>query len=140
MIVLKFNWKEPMVVCCRVGGINNKFRELSALLDFNHVYCLMLRQDASDLGYSDASYQHRSWSGFCPDRAPVVLRPHGLERTILITLKEVSIGSLVARHVDAVVTELEFAPTAIFDMILGWSFLRNFKLEVDPKSNSLFLA
>lgn len=137
---MKFNWKEPMIVWCRVKGPGNRIRELSSLLDINYAYCLMLRQDAVDLGYSHASYGHGTWGASFPDRAPLIVDMRSIEKTILVTLKEVSLGNLVAMGVDAVVLEFDLPPVIPFDMVLGWSFLKNFKLEVDPKSSSLTLG
>ena len=129
-----------MIVWCRVRGPRGRTRELSAVLDFNSAYCLMLRQDAIDVGYPEASHSHGTWRTARSDRAPLVVGLRGIERTILLTLKEVSIGELAARDVDAIVLEYDQSPSLPFDMILGWTFLRNFRLEVDPASSYLSLS
>ncbi|HVP22440.1 MAG TPA: hypothetical protein VMS77_00855 [Conexivisphaerales archaeon] len=115
-------------------------RELSCLLDFNYDLCYMLRQDASDLGYPEALLPHGSWMEFRPDKAPMVLGLRGIERSIQITLREVSLGGLAARDVLALVLEYDHPPSSPFDMVLGRSFLNSFKLEVDPKAGVLRLS
>ncbi len=137
---MKFRWKEPMTVWCRVEGSNGKIREFEAMVDFNYSYCLMLRQDATDLGYSEASYRHSGWHELRPDLAPLVVTSRGIERTILICLKEVSVGNLAVKNVGAVVLEHDLPPMVPVDMILGQTFLKNFKLKVDPKSCTLNLS
>jgi predicted aspartyl protease len=129
-----------MTAWCRVKGSNDKIRELEAAIDFNYSYCLMLRQDAADLGYSEASYRHSGWHELRPDRAPLVLTARGIERTILINLKEVSVGKLAAKNVAAVVLEYDLPAMVPVDMILGQTFLKNFKLGLDPRSRTLSLS
>lgn len=51
-----------------------------------------------------------------------------------MTLSKVSLGSLVAENVDAVVLELAHPRFHTFEMILGRTFLKNFKLTVDMKN------
>jgi len=136
---LKLKWKEPMIMWCRVKGPHGRVRELSSVLDFNSAYCLMLRQDAVDVGYPEASYSHGTWRASHADRAPLIVNLRGIERTIRVTLKEVSIGELSAKDVDAVVLEYDQSPSLPSDIILGWTFLRNFRLEVDPASGYLSL-
>jgi len=125
---------------CRVKGPHGRVRELSSVLDFNSAYCLMLRQDAVDVGYPEASYSHGTWRASHSDRAPLIVNLRGIERTILVTLKEVSLGEISARDVDAVILEYDQSPSIPFDMILGMSFLRNFKLEADPVSGYISLS
>jgi len=126
-----------MLVTCRVKGVGKKTRELTATFDHNYAYCLMMRKDAIDLGYSNASYPHGSWLEFRPDEAPLVLGLRGVERTILIALKEVSVGELKAEDVDTVVLEYDQPPLMPFDIVLGWSYLKNFKFAIDPTAETL---
>lgn len=60
--------------------------------------------------------------------------------TILVDLKEVSVGNLAAKNVAAVVLEYDLPPMVPVDMILGQTFLKNFKLKVDSKSCTLSLS
>jgi predicted aspartyl protease len=119
---------------------NDKVRELEAIIDFNYSYCLMLRQDATDLGYSEASHRHSGWHELRPDRAPLVLTSRGIERTILVNLKEVSLGKLAVRNVAAVVLEYDLPSMVPVDMILGQTFLKNFNLRLDQRSCTLSLG
>jgi hypothetical protein len=137
---LNFDLDQPVTVWCRLKGPNGKRRELKALLNFNYSYCMLLRQDAIDIGYPETSYQHGGWRELRPDRAPIILTFRGVERTILINLKEVAVGRLVAKDVDAVVLEYDLPPMAPVEMVLGWTFLKNFNLNLDPHSHSLSLT
>ena len=138
--MLEFPLKDPMVIWCRVKGNNGRTMELSCLLDFNFDYCYLGRQDASELGFPEATLPHGSWMEFRPDRAPMVLGMRGIERSIQLTLKEISVGELSVKDVDAVVLEFDHPPTSPFDMVLGRTFLKNFKVEIDPKAGVLRLG
>ncbi len=138
--VLEFPLKDPMILWCRVKGANTRIMELSCLLDYNFDYCYLGRQDASELGYPEATLSHGSWMEFRPDRAPMVLDMRGMERSIQITLKEVSLGDLSVKDVDALITEFDTSPLSPFDMVLGRTFLKSFKMEIDPKAGILRLG
>ncbi len=138
--MLEFPLKDPMVIWCRVKGANTKVMELQCLLDYNFDYCYIGRQDASELGYPEATLPHGSWMEFRPDKAPMVLGMRGVERSIQITLKEISIGTLSVNDVDAVVLEFDHPPTSPYDVVLGRTFLNSFSLEIDPKAGVLRLG
>ena len=123
--------ENPTFVFARVKGRNGAFRDLRAVLDFNAPYCLLFSKDGLSLGYTEAVLRPRDWQKNNPQLAPVVLNFRGLERSILLGLEEVSLGSLVARNVGAVVLELELYRLLPMEMILGRSFLDNFILTVD---------
>ena len=129
--------REPLLVICRVKGINGNVRELSSILDFNSEYCTIFSRDALALGYSEASFRPKQWQKLHPDRAPYILDFRGIERSVLLTLSEVSIGRMAAKNVDAVLVELDIPRIVPFDMILGRSFLKNFKLSVDVANGSM---
>jgi hypothetical protein len=129
-----------MIVWSRIKGPKGVVRELPSLIDFNYRYCMLSRQDAIDVGYPETSYRHGGWHELRPDLSPLVLTFRGIERTILIKLNEVSVGKLKAKNVDAVVLEYGLPPMAPVDVILGWTFLKNFKIGTDPKSGILSLT
>ncbi len=120
-----------MLVSARIEGQNGRVRELSSVIDFNSPYCVVLFQDGIDLGYPEAANKAVSWGRIHPDRVPWFTTMRGIERGILVTLTKVSLGSLVSENVDAVVLELPHLPLHTFEMILGRTFLKNFKLTVD---------
>jgi hypothetical protein len=130
---LRFPIKEPMVVSVRVEGKNGFVRELSAVLDFNSPYCMVLSQDAIVLGYSAAANKPSDHARYFPDEVPSMTGMRGIERGIKIPLKKVSIGPLAAIDVDALVFETGLPPKVYFDMILGRTFLKRFKFAVDLK-------
>jgi hypothetical protein len=137
---LRFPVKEPMLVSVRVEGKNGYVRELSAVLDINSPYCMVLSQDAIVLGYSAAANKPGDHARYYPDEVPSMTGLRGIERGVKISLKKVSIGPLAATDVDAVVFETGPQPKVVFDMILGRTFLKNFKMTVDFKNKSLSLT
>ena len=123
-----------MLLSVRLEGQNGRVRELSSVIDFNAPYCMVLFQDGIDLGYPEAANKPVNWGRIHPDRVPWFTTMRGIERGILVTLSKVSLGSLVAEKVDAVVLELAYPHFHTFEMILGCTFLKNFKLTVDMKN------
>ena len=130
---MRFPIKEPMVVSVRIEGKNGYARELSAVLDINAPYCMVLSQDAIVLGYSAAANKPNDHARYYPDEVPSMTGLRGIERGIKVQLKKVSIGPLAATDVDALVFETGLPPKVYFDMILGRTFLKNFKFAVDIK-------
>jgi hypothetical protein len=128
-----------MLVSTRIEGQNGRVRELSAVLDFNAPCCMLLFQDGIDLGYPEAANKPVDWARIHPDKVPKFITMRGIERGILVTLRKVSLGSLVAENVDAVVLELAIPRFNTFEMILGRTFLKNYKLTVDMKKGYLSL-
>ncbi len=130
---MRFPLKDPMLISTRMEGPNGFVREVSAVLDFNSPYCMILGHDALVLGYSQAANRPGDHIRMYPDQVPSVASMRGIERGVKIPLKKVSIGPLVATDVDALVLEFGIPRTVTFDLILGRSFLKNFKLTVDMK-------
>ena len=64
----------------------------------------------------------------------------GIETGIAITLKEVSVGGLRREGVEALVMKTELPHSVPVGMFLGRSFLRHFRLEVDPGGTSFTLS
>ena len=130
---MRFPMKQPMLVNARVEGKNGYVREVSAVLDINSPYCMILGHDALVLGYSQAANKPADHARMYPDEVPSVASLRGIERGVKIPLRKVSIGPLVATDVDALVFEFALPRTVTFDIILGRSFLKKFKLTVDMK-------
>ncbi|MDG6901389.1 MAG: hypothetical protein JRM80_05450 [Nitrososphaerota archaeon] len=137
---MRFPLKDPMLVYARVKGPNDKVREFSSVLDFNSPYCVIPPKHAVNLGCIEAAFRPRDWQKTHPNKVPYFLDLRGIERSILLKLPEVSIGRLTARNVQAIVLELEVPRAIPFDLILGRTFLDNFKLVLDGKSGFLSLS
>ncbi len=120
-----------MLAISRVRGNNGTVRELSSIIDFNSEYCAIFSRDALALGYSEAAYRPKQWQKIHPDRAPYIVDFRGMERSVLLTLNEVSLGRMAARNVDAVIAELDLPRMVPFDLILGRTFLKHFKISID---------
>jgi hypothetical protein len=137
---LKLPLKEPGLVTARVEGKMGVVRELSSIINFNSPYCTILSMDAVDMGYPEAGNKHPDEERLHPKTVPRFTELRGIERGILVKLQKVSVGSLVARNVEAVVLELEIPRFITFDFMLGRSFLKNFKLTVDVKKQYISLV
>jgi len=137
---LKFPLKDPMLVFARVKGRNDKVREFNSVFDLNSPYCVIPPKHAVSLGFVEAAFRPRDWQKTHPRNVPYVLDLRGIERGILLKLPEISIGRLVARNIEAVVLEFEIPRQVPFDLVLGRSFLENFKLTLNPKAGFLSLT
>lgn len=120
-----------MILFSRVRGINGSVRELSSIIDFNSEYSVISSGDAIALGFNEGSVQPKYWRKSHPDKVPYILDIRGIERANIFTLPEVSLGLVTATNVDVAIIELGIPRAAPFDMILGRSFLKNFKFSVD---------
>lgn len=127
------------MVMARLEGERGAARELSAVIDFNYPYCTVLREDATELGFPRAANLHSDEWRDHPEQTPWFTSMRGIDRGIMVTFPKVSVGPLVARNVEAVVLEQEHPRFVVADVILGRSFLKNFKLIVDLKKGYLSL-
>jgi predicted aspartyl protease len=130
---LKIRLGNPLLVSARLEGQYGIVREVASLIDFNAPYCVILRQDAIDLGYPHAANRHPDEERTRPDRVPVFTSWQGIQRGIVVRLNKVTVGPVVASEVDAVVLELQHPRFHTFDFVLGRTFLANCKLTVDVK-------
>ena len=136
---MKFALKDPMLVNARVESQMGIVRELSSVLDFNSPYCIILRQDAIDMGYPEADMKPSGMERAHPDRVFRFATMAGIQRGLTVKLRKVSIGGLVVRDVDSLVLELEHPRFITFEFVLGRSFLKNFKMTVDIDKGYLSL-
>ena len=129
-----------MVLLCRVKGLNGNARELGSILDFNSEYCAIFAKDGVALGYTDAAVPPKIWRKTHEDKVPFIVDFRGIERATIFSLAEISLGQFTARNVDTVIVELDIPTAAPFDLILGRSFLKNFRVELDMKQGYLNLT
>jgi hypothetical protein len=137
---LKFKGSGPLVVFVRLKGPTGRVREVSAVIEPSYEYCLMLRNDAATIGYPSVTSRPEDWADAFPNEVVNILSFRGIELGTLVKIKEVSIGPLKAENVEAVVTKSEFSITSPVGMFLGRSFLKHFKLEVDPAAGTFSLS
>ncbi|MGA2665417.1 MAG: hypothetical protein ABSF83_10775 [Nitrososphaerales archaeon] len=137
---LRLPLKTPMFLMARVEGPAGIKRELTTVLDPNFAYSVIFSRDAIDLGYPEAAMRPRELEKSHPERVPYILEFRGIERSVLVRLAKVSIGPVVARDVEALVIELDLARPLPVDLILGRTFLKDFRLTVDGKKGYLSLA
>ena len=137
---MKFKTKGPLMTFCRMMGPTGRVREVQAVLDPSFERCIILKGDAVQLGYPSVTYRPEDWQDTSPTEVSMVISIKGVELGTYVTLKEVSIGSLKALNVEAVVTKAEFPGMIPVSAFLGRSFLKHFKLEVDPATSSFSLT
>lgn len=137
---MKFALKDPMTVFARAKGMNGAVRELKAVMDFNWPYCVISSKDGMALGYLEAALRARDWEKTHPDKVPYVQNFRGIERSILVNLPEVHLGNLVARDVGAIMLDMDLPLRVPIEMILGRSFLDNFKFTVDGRRGYISLS
>ena len=137
---MKFKTSGPLVVFCRMTGPTGRVREVQAVLEPSFDRCIVLKGDAVQMGYPSVTYRQEDWQDTSPTEVSMVISIKGVELGTYVTLKEVSVGSLKAENVEAVVTKAEFPGMIPASAFLGRSFLKHFKLEVDAKSNTFSLT
>jgi predicted aspartyl protease len=125
---------------CRLKGPNGAVREVPAIISPSFTYCTILRSDAARIGYPSVTSRPEDLRDAFPHDVLNIITSKGIEIGTFIKLSEISVGPLKAENVEAMVMRAEFPqmiPVAVF---LGRSFLKNFKLEVDPKSGTFSLT
>jgi predicted aspartyl protease len=111
----------------KVNGRNGT-RELRAIVSPSSNYTVISLRDALQLGYSVI------WRS--PASSAIAITLGGIMRTAKLKLDEVSIGAgFMAKSVEALSYELP-EPSGV-DMILGKSFLKDFKLTFDYSKDTL---
>lgn len=122
-----------MLVTSRVLGRNGNVREVSSMIDFNSEYCAIFSKDAVALGYNEAAIPPKVWQKSHPDKVPLILDFRGIERATIIPLARVSLGGHAVNDVESAIMEMDLPIMVPFDMVLGRSFLKNFKVGLDMK-------
>ncbi len=137
---MRFPIAKPLTVVCRVTGPNGRVRELGACLSPNSEFCYMLRNDAAPIGYPSVTFRPEDLEGINAEEVQTVSGVRGMELGTLIKLKQVAIGSLKAKDVEAVVLKAEFPIMLPVSMFLGRSFLKHFRLVVDEPAGYFSLT
>lgn len=137
---MKFKGSGPLMVFCRLKGPGGRVREVPAILAPSYKYCLVLKNDAMQLGYSSVTFRQEDWADVSPKDVLYITSTKGIELATRVNIREISVGPLRAENVDAVVTKAEFPMLVPVGAFLGQSFLNHFKLEVDPASSTFTLS
>ncbi len=137
---MRFKGSGPLMVFCRMKGPGGRVREVPAILEPSYESCIMLKNDAMQLGYSSVTFRPEDWADMNPSEVVNIISTKGVETGTLVKVKEIAIGSLKAQDVEAVVTKAEFPMIVPVGVFLGRSFLKHFKLEVDPRSDTFSLT
>ena len=137
---MKFSGSGPLVVFCRVKGPSGKVVETTALLAPSYEGCVIIRKDAVRLGYPLVTFRPEDLHDTNPEEVVNIISTRGIELATAISLKEVSVGGLKAQDVDAVVMKAQLPHSVPVGMFLGHSFLKHFRLEVDPGGRSFSLG
>ncbi len=137
---MRFELRNPMVLISKVKGANGKIREFATVLDSNWPYSYIPKMDALQLGYSEVSNRPQEWVTLYPSQVATIMSMRGIEMCTVVSLKEVSIGKLVAKDVQAIVYHIEAPPIIPVDVVLGQTFLKNFRIAIDSKAGTLTLT
>jgi hypothetical protein len=129
-----------MIVVCRTWGRNGKARDIGALIDFNYHYCCISKSAALDLGFTEGAARASDYAALRPDRVPTIIGFRGLERGMLITLPKVSLGPLEVTNVETIVFEMDLPMFLPADIVLGYPFLKDFRVTVDGRAGYMSLT
>ncbi|MDG6901420.1 MAG: hypothetical protein JRM80_05605 [Nitrososphaerota archaeon] len=129
--------KEPTCFV-RIVGRKGRSRELRAILSTGSYYCSVPMIDAYRIGYPDAIIYSNVTGQIEAERPEWAVTLSSLIQAPLVVLDEVSIGNAFrAENVEA----LAYHPPeeAEVEVVLGRSFLKNFKLTYDPEGSEFVL-
>lgn len=113
----------------RLRGRNGAVREYRALLSTASDYSLVPKVDAYRLGYPEAARSDRITE---PANLFRGVTYDGFWEGMLITMKEVAIGSLSVADVDFIAYDLP--QVSGFDVVLGRTFLSGSGIQLDYSS------
>ena len=137
---MRFESSGPLVVFCRLKGPNGAVREVPAVIAPSFPYCVILKSDAARIGYPSVTSRPEDLRTTNPREVKLVITPRGIETSTVVKVSEISIGTLKAENVEALVMKAEFAQINPVGAFLGKSFLNHFKLEVDPGGSSFSIS
>ncbi len=120
---IKINKEVPITFFVRIKGPRG-VRELRAVLDTGSSLCTIPTTDAREIGY-EAFYDPIVNKG----EGVYTLTQTGILDAGPLTLEEISVADLSAKNVPAIACNLP--RMGGIDMILGLSFLNNFKTTID---------
>lgn len=138
---LKFKIGKPLQVFCRLSGPADCVREVNMAVDPNYEFCCLTKQDAALIGYPSVTQKPTELVSIQgAEVVPTIIDMRGMELGTKIILKRMSVGSLDAYDVEAVVLKMELPTMFPVGGVLGRSFLQKFKLTVDYKSGYFTLG
>ena len=137
---MKFKTFGPLMVFCRLRGPNGAVREVPAIIAPSFHYCTILKNDAARIGYPSVTSRPEELRTTNPGEVLEIITSKGIEVGTLVKVSEITVGPLKAENVEAMVMKAEFPQMIPVAAFLGRSFLKNFKLEVDPKSGTFSLT
>ena len=126
MTVYRFEKEAPVIVVdVTLHGDGKKKLEMA--LDTGATYMMIPWEIADVLGYRPELSKERI----------TLITPSGIEKVPLITVKSVSVLGKSANDINAVVHDLP--QRSYVDGLLGLSFLKNFRLNIDFREGTLDL-
>ncbi|MBI2183403.1 MAG: retropepsin-like domain-containing protein [Thaumarchaeota archaeon] len=129
---MKLSLSDPPTFFVKVKGPQG-FKELRAVLATGATLCLIRRSDAQELGYP-ALYQ--PWMPVEAEGSPAVTNGFIIDAP-LITLEEVSLGTISRKKLRAMAFELP--EQGGVDFIVGTNFLEGMKVTFDDKQKTLLI-
>ncbi|MCK4614478.1 MAG: retroviral-like aspartic protease family protein [Thermoplasmata archaeon] len=126
MTIYRFEKEAPVIVVdVTLHGDGKKKLEMA--LDTGATYMMIPWEIADVLGYRPELSKERI----------TLITPSGIEKVPLITVKSVSVLGKSANNINAVVHDLP--QKSYVDGLLGLSFLKNFRLNIDFRGGTLDL-
>jgi len=116
-------------------GRNDVSIEFLALISTASDFCVIPRMDAYLLGYAEVVSDPSSEMITRPPYLLTLVSPTGYADAPHITIKEVSVGSLVYKDIDFIAYDIPRETR--FDVILGKSFLEKAKVKIDYQTRTI---
>lgn len=116
---------------CKVKGLNEKVREMPALLNFSYNTSVISRLAAAELGYLEVTSRLQELEELFHDRVKYFLTTKGIERGYIFKLKSISMAGIKRRRFPVTLLEEELNPHLPVDLILGLDFFKGYKIKID---------
>lgn len=128
----------PAMYSCRLTGLNNRVREVPALISLSYTNSIVNKITAAELGYSNATARFQELEELYHDtKMKYFLTLKGIERAYIIKLKQVTLGKITRRNFPVAVLEEELNPHLPIDMVLGLDFFKNHQVLINVNKQKI---
>jgi|GEM_PF-3532207 len=127
----------PSVYMCTVKGINNKIREVPALISLSYSTSVINKITATELGYSEATSRLQDLEELYHDRVKYFLTSKGIERAYIFKLKLIKMGNITRRNFPVAILDEELNPHLPVDLILGFDYFKGKKIYADTVKKTI---
>jgi hypothetical protein len=127
----------PSVYMCMVKGINDKVREVPALISISYSTSVISKISAAELGYLDATSRLQDLEELYHDRVKYFLTTKGIERAYILKLRLIRLCGITRRNFPVAILDEELNPHLPVDLILGLDFFKNRKISIDTVKKTI---